>query len=547
MKNRLSSVKVIVFLAISLLLISGILLNLKPVLGKDQLLGAIWTTDPRGEQVNGNLYSNPRDVYLVGGPHKAGALDFAQGWYCFQVTDPSGNLLSTDGDEDRRFFVNSEGRITQAVNHRLKIVNGKGIVQLWPFQYSPKNGGEYKVWVTSETSYNIFGFIPSLCKTDNFKVGKWTNDVVKYFELWVTDGVSGLSEVEFYVNYRVDPDGPGPLPPGPWTSGQLTWVPNPDPESPLDVFQYDTTFTIGSYIYWQFTFSNAVGLMPEIHGPELITGEMTNKEFLFRINGHHYNSRPTEDVKVPVEGSHIVLSNGTHTVDTYTDEDGYYEFIAVVPEVSQTPWDYKVSLIGNSLEILAWFEHQADSAVDETFDFYDFAAYMSNLEMVTYPEIPTFHIVWTPSNEGEGLYKLSSTNPGSFHFNIESCGAPGSPVFIEIFLPPFGANDELDSPNFFFHHQYIGGTYVLDLHVYDAESDADITADFTFVESGEKNATISGVMPDSGEIILSLHLDYQIEGSLTQTDIDKFDSFEYIITVLTHGSIRGVRFEMNPG
>lgn len=538
MRNRHFSAKFRVFVVISLLLASGTLLGLKQGFGATQLSGAIWTTDPRGEEVNGNLYSNPRDVYLVGGPHKAGALGLSTGWYYFQVTDPSGNVLSTDLDEERKFFVDSEGCITLAVNHRLKTVDGKGIVQLWPFTYSAKNGGEYKVWVTTENSYDQFGFISSLSKTDNFKVNKWANDALKYFEVWVTSGVSGLPSVEFYVNYRVDVDGEGPLPPGPWTTGQLRWNRN---ESSLEVFQYDTTFAIGSYIYWQFTYSNAVGIPPEIHGPELITGEMVNKEFLFLISGHHYNSRPTEDVKIGVEGSHIILTNGTHSVDTFTDEDGYYEFIAVVPDVTQNPWDYKVSLVGIDLRLLAWFEHQAESAVDQTFDFYNYAAYMSNLERVTYPEIPTFDIVWTPSNEDDGLYKLSSTNPGSFHFNVESCGAPGSPVYIEFILPPAGVNDEtIDSPNFIFHHQYIGGTYVLDLHVYDANSSMDITADFTIVEIDEKNAVITGSMPDSGEIILSLHLDYQIYGSLTQLQIEQFDSFEYTFTILIHGSIRGI-------
>ncbi len=527
-------------------LITGVSLISKPVMGISPVTGAIWTTDSSGEQVNGNLYSNPRDVYLVGGPHKPGALSLASGWYYFQVTDPSGNLLSTDSAGDRRFFVNSEGVISLTTNHRLKIVNGKGIVQMWPFQYSPKNGGEYKVWVTSEESYNQFGFISSLSKTDNFKVGKWTNDVLKCFELWVTSGVFELPNVEFYVNYRVDADGEGPIPSGPWMNGQLTWIPNYDPDSQLEVFQYDTTFTIGSYIYWQFVFSNAVGLTPT-HGPEQITGNMVNKEFLFLISGHHYDSRPTEDVKTPIEGSHIVLSNGTHNIDTCTDQDGYYEFIATVPEFPQDPWDYKVSLLGSDLKLLAWFEHQAESAIDQTFDFFNYAAYMTNLEPVTYPEIPTFTIVWTPSNEGDGLYKLSSTNPGSFHFNLENVAAPGSPVYIEFLLPPVGANDELiDSPNFLFQHQYIGGGYVLDLHVYDADSYTDITASFTIIEIDEKNAIINGSMPGSGEIIISLHIDYQIDGWLTQLQIEQFKSFEYVFTALIHGSIRGVHSYYTP-
>lgn len=278
----------------------------------------------------------------------------------------------------------------------------------------------------------------------------------------------------------------------------------------------------------------------EIHGPELITGAMVNKEFLFSINGHHYNSRPTEDVKIPVEGSHIVLSDGTHSVDTYTDQNGYYQFIAVVPAITKEPWDYKVSLIGSDSRLLAWFEHKADSAVDQTFDFFNYAAYMTH-ELGTWPEMPEFTIVWTPSNEGEGLYKQSSTNPGSFHFNIENLGASGSPVYMEVLLPPVGVNDELiDSPNFLFHHQYIGGTYVLDLQVYDAASNTDITQGFTIVEVNEKTATITGSMPDSGRIIVTLHLDFQIWGELTESQVRSFSDFEYMITVLIHGSIRGV-------
>ena len=538
MRNRHFVFKFVIFALTSLLLASGALPELKRASATAQMSGAIWTTDPQGEEVNGNLYSNPRDVYLIGGPHKSGALRLATGWYYFQVTGPSGNLLSTDIDLYRKFFVNSEGRITLAVNHRLKNVNGKGIVQLWPFAYSAKSGGEYKVWVTTEDSYSQFGFIPSLCKTDNFKVGKWENDVLKYFELWVTGGVSGLPSVEFYVSYRVDVDGEGPLSSGPWTSGQLLWNRR---EGALDVFQYDTTVAVGSYIYWQFSFSNAVGLTPEMHGPELMVGGMVNKEFLFLISGHHYNSRPTEDVKVPVEGSHIILSDGTRTVDTFTDQNGYYAFVVVVPEISQIPWDYKVSLVASDSQLLAWFEHQAESAVDQTFDFYNYAAFMTNLAQLAYPEIPKFEVVWTPSNEGDGLYKLSSTNPGSFHFNIEDYGTAGSPVYMEVFLPPSGANDVIDSPNFLFHHQYIGGTYVLDLHVYDANSGADITASFTIVEINEKSAVVTGSMPSSGEIIVSLHLDYQIDGSLTQLQADQFDSFLYEFTVLIHGSIRGVR------
>lgn len=68
--------------------------------------GAVWTTDPQGERVNGNLHADPRSVYLAGGPHKIGALGLTDGIYYFQVTDSQGKtLLSTDEVDQRRFRV----------------------------------------------------------------------------------------------------------------------------------------------------------------------------------------------------------------------------------------------------------------------------------------------------------------------------------------------------------------------------------------------------------------------------------------------------------
>jgi len=95
----------ILCILLSSTLIAGLSLISEPVLGVHEVAGAIWTTDSTGEQVNGNLYSNPRDVHLIGGPQKPGGFGLAYGWYYFQVTDPSGYLLSTDDDEDRMFRV----------------------------------------------------------------------------------------------------------------------------------------------------------------------------------------------------------------------------------------------------------------------------------------------------------------------------------------------------------------------------------------------------------------------------------------------------------
>lgn len=147
------------------------------------LSGAIFTTDCveipdrtecQSTFVNGNVYDFIEDVYLNGGPRPNAPCDAAglpNGIYYFQVTDPSGSrLLSTDPIEDRRVEV-ANGVIVEAV-HSTGIGKciGSRAVQLAPFMKTPNPGGEYKVWMTLKDSYDLFGFIPSKSKTDNFKV-----------------------------------------------------------------------------------------------------------------------------------------------------------------------------------------------------------------------------------------------------------------------------------------------------------------------------------------------------------------------------------------
>ena len=166
--------------------------------------GAIFTTVIDGTEVNFNQYPSKEAVYLDGGPgpgapQTAAGLD--DGVYVFQVTDPSGKtLLSTDTAANRRFTV-TDGVIstvapgTHAFGH--DVDHDATTVQLMPYKDTPNNGGVYKVWVVREVDFalgvaefgltleqglakvdvglkanNKHGFIPSHCKTDNFKVRK---------------------------------------------------------------------------------------------------------------------------------------------------------------------------------------------------------------------------------------------------------------------------------------------------------------------------------------------------------------------------------------
>ena len=139
--------------------------------------GAIFTTDRTASFVNGNVYEDPTDVYLNGGPH-ANAPCTAAGLpdddYYFQVTDPSGQeVLSSDGIAARRVAVTG-GVITANLGTHA-VGPGKCLgsltVQLCPFNPTGNQGEEYKVWMTPVWAYEAKGgFSRNESKTDNFKV-----------------------------------------------------------------------------------------------------------------------------------------------------------------------------------------------------------------------------------------------------------------------------------------------------------------------------------------------------------------------------------------
>ena len=152
--------------------------------------GAIFTTVVDGSEVNYNIYPSKDAVYLDGGPGPGApqtAAGLNDGLYYFQVTDPPGKtLLSTDNIACREFQITNGviaaytpgAACTAPHNTGLDIDHNAVTIQLIPYNDTPNPGGEYKVWATLvKPSYstsakgNKFGFVPSLSKTDNFKVG----------------------------------------------------------------------------------------------------------------------------------------------------------------------------------------------------------------------------------------------------------------------------------------------------------------------------------------------------------------------------------------
>ncbi|MGD8506558.1 MAG: hypothetical protein PVF15_07850 [Candidatus Bathyarchaeota archaeon] len=560
-KRYITSTNVILILTLLSLTIA-LLPTSQAVSGADSVTGAIWTSDPHGERVNGNLYTNARKVYLAGGPHKEGAAGLPDGIYYFQITDPAGKaLLSTDGLSDRKFEV-KDGYIfgIDGGTHKwnLDTTSGFGIVvQLWPFTFTPNKGGVYKVWVTREDNYTpgegFFGFISALSKTDNFKVK--LDEATKYFELWMTERLSTPPTVEFYVNYTTDGDGnPGTIDPVlPWTTGQLLYDRT---EGGYDIFRYETTFAMDTYIYWKFFVLNSFTWTGDMHGPELIDQEgMVNKEILFTVNGHKYDYRDNAGL----EGWTIELyKDSVKIAETQTGPDGYYEFLGLglgnymVCEIAKTDEGWI-----NATPTCFDFTVNGNNGVDYTFDFYNYKM-LGLTDTSDYRcEILEFHPVFTPANDGTELYKLSSTNPGSFYINVAKYGTAGQPGRIEIDLPPDQENADFDSPNFILHHTYIGSTPVLDVHVYGGRLTSpcgsvwvpdwskDITNLFTITASADgKHVVVEGDIPETGEIFVTVHIDFQISDSLTWEQVQMFSDFEYTFGDTAYFSIEGVRLRI---
>lgn len=156
--------------------LAAVLLLIANPLAAGGLSGAIFTTTWDGSFVNANVYDDPSDVYLNGGPppnKRCSAAGLPDGMYYFQVTDPSGaTLLSVYDGVEARWIQVSGGIITSANHASLATASGLCgaiTVPLWPYAQTPNPDGEYKVWITP-MSDPFQGFLPSNSKTDNFKV-----------------------------------------------------------------------------------------------------------------------------------------------------------------------------------------------------------------------------------------------------------------------------------------------------------------------------------------------------------------------------------------
>jgi len=138
------------------------------------LPGAIFTTDSTCGGVDLNIYAHKGDVYLDGGPSHPGAASLPDGSYYVQVTDPSGACVlgtSVGTGTPMPFVVSGNGTNIPCIQLCAVLTNGpaecalNGVDPNCGYNDTTNPGGEYKVWVSTEST-----FTNSSTKTDNFKV-----------------------------------------------------------------------------------------------------------------------------------------------------------------------------------------------------------------------------------------------------------------------------------------------------------------------------------------------------------------------------------------
>jgi hypothetical protein len=153
-----------------------------PALAVPPLPGAIFTTDIGCQGTNLNIYADKGDVYLDGGPTHPGAAGLPDGNYYVQVTDPSGaTVLGKSSGADVTVI---GGGFENCYQLSDILYTASSDFMTKGYDDSPNNGDEYKVWVSSVSTFDN-----NSTKTDNFKVKSGSTppptaklNVVKFYD-----------------------------------------------------------------------------------------------------------------------------------------------------------------------------------------------------------------------------------------------------------------------------------------------------------------------------------------------------------------------------
>src|SRR6266508_3940877 len=160
-RNR-SSITLIAVVGVVALLAGGI-----PASAAPPLPGAIFTTNSTCTGVDLNIYADKADVFLNGGPQNhPGAAGLTDGSYYVQVTTPGGTVLgSSVGTPNETPVQVVNGVFSQCYQLASIVATTSSTFTVAGYDDTTNPGGEYKVWVSNESS-----FVNNSTKTDNFKV-----------------------------------------------------------------------------------------------------------------------------------------------------------------------------------------------------------------------------------------------------------------------------------------------------------------------------------------------------------------------------------------
>jgi hypothetical protein len=168
---------------LTILIVFSVLLYMTNAFSAPPMQGAIFTTNNLCDGTNVNIFGSKDDVYLDGGPARAGAAGLQDGNYYVKVTEPNGTLL---GYSTSAIVQVSGGEFVTC--YQLSAILVKASDGTTGYDDTSNPGGEYKVWVSQDPN-----FPNDASKTDNFKVKsgggggggeneKATLNVIKFYD-----------------------------------------------------------------------------------------------------------------------------------------------------------------------------------------------------------------------------------------------------------------------------------------------------------------------------------------------------------------------------
>ena len=278
-----------------------------------------------------------------------------------------------------------------------------------------------------------------------------------------------------------------------WTTADMVEITNPSATSTTVKMDKAKTVIVNYVTQYKQTFTSS-GLGPDATGT-LVSGEVTDGKSV----GPWTIDVPEDFIWVD-EGATVIYTYANPVTSSLPDTQ-YWLYDVTGPtspytvEAANMIMGYykKLPFSQVTTSKLCYFDVDGDSSTGQQ-----------------------FRLIFTQDPASPNTYKLTASNPGQFYYNVFYIGTPGTPVTLIITIPyPFVTQGAVP------------------IHVY---SGVDIV-DGCFVPSGELSSftinsmtisladppadamiTISGAVPYSGLVYVTIHLDYGFKGTVGYTN-----------------------------